>query len=208
MLKRIIFDIDNTLIKVPKTCDFAFQAILNKYNVNKTGRQLYQLVGKYEYITNNEYYKKDKLLKMINDDLKTKLPMKFLDECIDIYNNLDVDLCDDIYSTLEYLSLKYELVCLSNWFTDSQKARLKKVDILKYFDNVYGADIVPLKPIKKSYLSVLGNHQINECMMVGDSIKFDIEIPYEMGMQVCYINDKKHDKYLTIDKISKLKEML
>ena len=125
-----------------------------------------------------------------------------------MYNNLNTNVSNSIKETLEYLSKKYELVTLSNWFTFSQRERLKKVDIEKYFKEVYGTDIVPMKPTEESFLSVIGNNKPEECLMIGDNIKMDIEVPCEMGMNVYYLSKGKKTNYPSIEKLEDLKEML
>ena len=166
MIKRIIFDIDNTLIDFPDYID-GYQSVLDKYHVNKKAIDLYNAIGVYEECGKYQLYNKEELL-----------------------------------------SKKYELVTLSNWFTFSQKSRLKIAGIDKYFSNIYGTDIVPMKPKKEAFISVIGDKKIEECLMVGDNIAMDIEVPYKMGMNVYYLSKGKDSIYQSIEKIEDLKEML
>ena len=208
MIKRIIFDIDNTLIDFPETYKEGYQQVLDKYKVNKTYKELYDAIGVYEECGKYNKYTKEELLSVINKELDLNLNKEFLDDYFDMYNNLETNVSDNIKNTLEYLSKKYELVTLSNWFTFSQKERLKIAGIDKYFKEVYGTDIVPMKPTKESFLSVIGNHKIEECLMVGDNIEMDIKVPYELGMNVLYFSKGKNSKYPSINKFEELKEML
>lgn len=208
MIKRIIFDIDNTLIDFPKDYKIGYQQVLDKYYINKTYQDLYDAIGVYEECRKYDKYTKEDLLKVINEELKLELDMNFLIDYFDMYNNLQTNVSNSVKETLEYLSKKYELVTLSNWFTFSQKERLKKVGIDKYFKEIYGTDIVPMKPSKESYLSVIGNNKIEECLMIGDNLDMDIKIPYEIGMNVYYLNKGKDSRYPSIEKIEDLKEML
>lgn len=208
MIKRIIFDIDNTLIDFPVSYKEGYQQVLDKYKINKTYKDLYDAIGVYEECGKFDKYTKEDLLKVINQELNTNLDNNFLDDYFDMYNNLETYVSNNLKDTLEYLSNKYELVTLSNWFTFSQKERLKKVEIDNYFNEVYGTDIVPMKPTKESFLSVIGDKRIEECLMIGDNINMDIKVPYEMGMNVYYLNKGKDNRYPSIDKIEDLKEML
>ena len=81
-------------------------------------------------------------------------------------------------------------------------------EILDYFDEVYGTDIVPMKPRKESFMSVIGNLEPSECVMIGDNLKVDIEVPYELGFNVYHLNKFGTSKYPTIRKIEELKERL
>ena len=208
MIKRIIFDIDNTLIDFPETYKEGYQQVLDKYKVNKTYKELYDAIGVYEECGKYNKYTKEGLLSVINKELNLSLNKEFLDDYFDMYNNLETNVSNNIKNTLEYLSKKYELVTLSNWFTFSQKERLKIAGIDKYFKEVYGTDIVPMKPTKESFLSVIGNHKIEECLMIGDNIEMDIKVPYELGMNVLYFSKGKNSKYPSINKFEELKEML
>lgn len=125
-----------------------------------------------------------------------------------MYNNLTTHVSDGVKDTLDYLSKKYELVTLSNWFTFSQEVRLKKAGIYKYFTKVYGTDIVPMKPKKDAFMSVMGNKKFDECLMIGDNFNMDIKVPYEMGMNVYYLSKGIDSRYPSIDKLEELKEML
>ena len=207
MIKRIIFDIDNTLIDFPDYKE-GYQQVLDKYHTGKKAVELYNAIGVYEECGKYDKYTKEDLLKVINQELNLNLGNDFLEDYFDMYNNLNTNVSNSIKETLEYLSKKYELVTLSNWFTFSQKERLKKVNIDKYFKAVYGTDIVPMKPTEESFLSVIGNHKVEECLMIGDNIKMDIEVPYKLGMNVYYLSKGKKTNYPSIEKLEDLKEML
>ena len=207
MIKRIIFDIDDTLLHFPDNFEIYYNAALNKHNVNISAEKLYKAIGVYETCGKYTYYSKEDLLKLLNSELCLDLNISFIDDFFEIYKTIDTKAEKDVVDTLEYLSKKYELVALSNWFTELQESRLQNAGILKYFKKVYGADIVPMKPLKESYKSVIGDLKEEECVMIGDSILSDIKVPYEMGFKVYYLTDSE-SIYPTIKKISDLKEIL
>jgi len=208
MIKKIIFDVDDTLINFPYIYEEKTKEIFAKYGVDSNSGSLYEAVGEYELIQKNKYYDKEKLLETINNSLNIKLTNEFMNDFFEMYNKLVTPLEEGVIETLDYLKNKYELVVLSNWFTDSQKSRLKEAGILEYFSEVYGTDIVPMKPNKESFLSVIGDLKPEECVMVGDSIEADIKVPYEMGMNVFHLNKYGTSKYPTIRAIKDLKERL
>ena len=207
MIKRIIFDIDNTLIDFPDYKE-GYQQVLDKYHINKKAIDLYNAIGVYEECGKYDKYTKEDLLKVINQELNTNLDNNFLDDYFNMYNKLITPVSDSVKETLEYLSKNYELVTLSNWFAFSQISRLKVADIDKYFSNIYGTDIVPMKPGKESFMSVIADNKLEECLMIGDNVNMDIKVPYEMGMNVYYLSKGKASIYPSIDKIEDLKEML
>lgn len=208
MIKKIIFDIDDTLIDFPRQYVDGYQEVLNKYNLNINFMDLYNAIGKYETSGKYEYYDIDKLIKLVNSELNLNLDRKFSNDFFKMYDKLITPVSQSTIDTLEYLSKKYELVTLSNWFTSSQTNRLKEAGIFKYFTNVYGTDKVPMKPKKESFQSAMGNLKAEECVMVGDNFNVDIKVPKEMGLNVYYLSKNKKEGYNTINSISELKELL
>ncbi len=210
MIKKLIFDVDNTLIDFPKEYVRGYQEVLDKNNIKKSFIDLYNALGKYETCGLYKYYKIEDVLNLINKELGLNLDKKFSDDYFKMYDNLITPVSDSTIKTLEYLSKKYELVVLSNWFTKSQENRLRKAGLLKYFTKVYGTDIVPMKPLEDSFLSVVGDLKVEECAMIGDNFDVDIKVPYELGMNVFYLNKDgiKVPNITTIKSIDELKEML
>ena len=208
MIKKVIFDLDNTLMDFPKHYECVFKQVLDKFNVNIEPIDLYSAVGEYEKIGNYEYYTKENLIEVVNKVLNLNLGIDFVDEFFSMYDKLITPIPKETIETLKYLKNKYKLYIITNWFTDSQKSRLKEAGILEYFDEVYGTDIIPMKPRKECFMSVIGDLKPSECVMIGDNLEVDIKIPYEMGMQVYHLNKLGTSKYPTIRKIEDLKERL
>lgn len=208
MIKRIIFDIDNTLIDFPESYKEGYQQVLDKYNTGKTADELYDAIGVYEECGKYDKYDFDELLKVINEYLHLELDSNFLNDYFEMYNHLPTYVSDSVKETLEYLSNKYELVTLSNWFTASQEERLKYAGIDKYFTKVYGTDIVDMKPKEEAFKSVLGDYKVDECLMVGDSIKMDMEVPARLGMNVYHLCKNGKSIYPSISELEELKYLL
>ena len=208
MIKKVIFDIDNTLMDFPKNFEFGFKEVLNKHNVDIEPTLLYKAIGTYETSGKYTYYDKDEVVKVINKELNLNLDSDFIEDFFNMYNKLITPIPKETIDTLKYLKGKYKLSIISNWFTDSQKSRLNEAGILDYFDEIYGTDIIPMKPRKECFMSVVEDLKVEECVMIGDNLEVDIKVPYEMGMQVYHLNKFGTSKYPTIRKIEDLKEML
>src|SRR5574344_255154 len=129
MIKRIIFDVDNTLLDTNKDCIDAYKYYFKDSNIKPIN--LYNLIDKYE--SNGGNYNHDDLEQYIRNNLDSNFN---LNRMLSIYGNYGTLLNSNIINTLEYLSKKYELVILSNWYIDSQRNRLSKSGILKYFKDV------------------------------------------------------------------------
>jgi putative hydrolase of the HAD superfamily len=204
MIKRIIFDIDNTLLDTNKDAIDSYQEYFNKYHINYSAKDLYDLIEMYD--RNNGSYNKQDLEKFIANHSNITID---LNKLLKVYSVNSTLLSKDIPNTLNYLSKKYDLVCLTAWYEDSQASRLKKAHLLKYFNKIYGFETAGVKPDKKAFITALNGYLPNECLMVGDSINSDIKVASELGMNVYYLN-KNNTKvnYPQIKKISELKVRL
>jgi len=209
MIKKVIFDLDNTLMDWEDKYIFAITNVIDKLNLNYSEEKIKEIDDKLtEYENEYSLYEKEKFCDYLNKRCNTNLPYEFYDmlmeeqtKCYRMFTESEID-------TLEYLSKKYELIILSNWFTYTQKKRLENAGILKYFSKVSGGDERELKPSLKAF-DIVDNKK--ECVMVGDSIKNDILPAIEVGMKAILItknNARKDLRYRQIRKIEDLKEML
>ena len=209
MIKKVIFDLDNTLMDWKDEYIFAITNVINKLNLgysNEKIKEIDDVLTTYE----NEYsiYKNETFCNYLNKKCNTNLPIEFVDMLIEEQTKCYREFTPSEIDTLEYLGSKYELIVLSNWFTYTQKKRLENAGILKYFSLVSGGDERELKPSPKVF-DIIDNKK--ECIMIGDSIKNDILPAIELGMQAILItkkNIKKDLRYKQIRKLEDLKEML
>ena len=207
-MKAIIFDLDNTLIDWIDEYNNTIKVSLEKY-LDDVNNELVDLVnlGINEYDKKESTFTKEGLLKYINRYSNLNLPIEFVDmleslqcECAN-YDEKRIDV-------IKYLSQKYDLYLISNWFTKTQEKRLEKAGILRYFKKVYGADSNYFKPDKRAFKIVTDIYGVDNCISIGDSLKNDIEPCAKMGMRVIWKNDKSSNKYTTIKNIYELKEIL
>ena len=207
-MKRLIFYLDNTLILWKNEYREAMKNTVEHFNLDLDYAALDDLVEIYE-----NYYDKytiDNITELFNKQLNLNLTNEFTEYWLkELGNMADDDL--NIKPLLEYLKSKYELVVLTNWLKKSQLERLKKLDIDKYFINIYGGEEV-IKPNKEAYLKAIGNRNISDCIMIGDNLKVDIEGAVNIGLKAILVDIKDiypdSDKYTRIKNIHELKEML
>ena len=204
MIKRIIFDLDNTLIMWKDEYLKAVQKTIQKYNLNLDSKYVNDVIDKYE--TAHDYYDKKMFLDYINGFIEEKINMEFIDDFL--YN---IGFCsepnDKVIKVLEYLKQKYELIVLTNWFTEPQKNRLKNAKIDKYFKAIFGAEKYR-KPLKESFLEACGNNKPEECVMIGDNYDIDIIGANNAGLNVIYYNySKKQNNKLKLIEINDLEQL-
>lgn len=206
-MKRIIFDIDNTLIEWKDEYVSSIMNLLNKYKeyTKEDGIEIYNRLSYYG----------DNLDKLNIDDLVNRfkdlnISKEFLIDILESQKLCSEPVSKDVIDTLEYLSQKYELVILSNWFKDVQIKRMEIAGILKYFKEFYCNDEYVSKPNKEAFINALGNTLPSEAIMIGDNLDVDIIPAINLGIKGILITNKdiKSDKFITIKNISELKEML
>lgn len=213
MIKRLIFDVDNTLIEWKNeywlTLIKVFDELHIKYNEELiTG--IINSIDSYEEI--NEYYSRQKMLEHINKTTRCNFDMNFLNTVLKKFEKCVPNKDTKIINTLEYLSEKYELVILTNWFRDVQENRLKNFGILHFFNYVFAGETFKIKPNKESFFMAMEDRAPEECVMIGDNIIKDVQGAINVGMNSIYINPQlpkeEKENYRIINKIEELTEML
>lgn len=207
MIKRIIFDLDNTLIPWKKEYDQAIVKAYKDFNIDITSEELEEFI-KVLRAYENEYSKFDKelMIKHFNKNYKYGMPVNYIDRWMCYLKDMAF-VNEELVSTLEYLSSKYSLVVLTNWFHESQEERLKNAGIYKYFDCLYDGEEY-MKPIKEAFILAQGDYDASECVMIGDNVEIDLVVPKSMGMRTILVTNKDIEYEEKIDDINKLKEML
>ena len=218
MIKRLIIDIDDTLIDWDIEYDsIVVPKVLEELNMEYDPRyadDVTNAIAKYEEYY--EYYKIENMLDIIKKELNKDLPHNAVDVYLE--NVLEYATPDELpkqyIEILEYLSQKYELVALTNWFRDIQEERLKKVGINKYFKEVFGAENFKAKPNIESFNTARGDKEFSECVMIGDSFEKDVMGAINVGMKAIWVNkrgkqiDFENENIIEINKIEELREIL
>ena len=205
MIKKIIFDLDNTLIMNSKNMADNYELIVQKYNMNTTKEELYDVIGMYETRTNK--YKKEELLELINNYYKSNYSVEIVDDIIDCVSMWTYAASKELIDTLEYLSSKYELYVLSNFFLKSQETRLIGAGIYKYFKKVYSAEIWT-KPDERAFTQFFDDCNPSDCVMIGDNYIMDIEVPNKLGMKTILCNFNNKDISYDGVVITKIEELI
>ncbi len=185
MIKRLIFDVDGTLIT---GCNFTdtIKSTLKRIGIysNENMEKFKMAIPSYEREYDN-YNRKDYILHFSNalgyelDDTFVNIFIDELKKCIPIEN-------EQIKYTIKQLAQKYELVLLTNYFSNSQMNRLNNMGIGEYFKDCYGEKLI--KPNPMSYINACGKNKPEECVMIGDNYKLDIEGASKSGLHTIWVN--------------------
>lgn len=196
--KHIFFDLDDTLIKcseyfyvVEKIVAKKYLEFTDKYTVPEV-RKLFDIkqvnnIQKYGFGPDN--FKLS--LKQVGEDLLgEKFAENNLGEFVDgetsILYGSEIEMIDGAEDTVKYLYEKgYNLHILTKGVEHVQKDRVDRLPIKNYFLDYY---IVPRKE-QKEYLDILEKTKLSpdECFMVGNSPKGDINEAKKAGLYTVFI---------------------
>ena len=209
MIKRIIFDLDDTLIPWTRKYYLGLTKVAKKHGVKVKLKDLSKIADSID-IYEKEYpnFQRDNVKKMVSKISDIELTDDLMDVLIDWVGTSCVPKRKNkkLMDTLDYLSKKYELVVLTNFFTVAQEERLKRYGIRDYFTEVYGADNNS-KPNKDAYIMAANKNKLSECLSIGDNLINDYEKPIELGMEAIWLTKKKTNKR-SIKNINDLRRIL
>ena len=203
MIKKIIFDIDNTILDTYKDCIETYEEYIYDNQLNIKAQDIYDMFEEYEVSNGN--YLKDDLIKFISNKYGISYKEDELNNLLYLYSNHSTLINVNTINILQYLSSKYDVVALTNWYKDIQYKRLENVGVGKYFIKVYGIEDGK-KPDVKAFKNAIGNNLYSECVMIGDSLNSDINVAKELGMKTIYYN--KNCKNNHENEINNLDELL
>lgn len=128
MIKRLIFDVDGTIINIqgfnaPVEKTLKRLGIYSEDNFNKFLRAMKEYEEKYDA------YKKDNYISTFSNELGVELDDSFIKIFFEELEKFVPPKNTKLIDKIEELSKKYELVILTNYFKKSQMDRLNKMEI-------------------------------------------------------------------------------
>lgn len=192
MIKRVIFDLDNTLIKWKDEYWNAVNRTFDELNLKYSIKDINRIKQAVDYYEDGRYDRYDKKLmhKTLEKFLEYELPENFVDIWMkNLGDCAPSEVDENVLETLKYLKSKYDLVILTNWFKDSQIKRLKTCKIYDFFTNVYAAENFKMKPDKEAFTIAMGDFKNNECIVIGDSFKTDILGALNTNIKSIYLDN-------------------
>lgn len=212
MIKRVIFDLDDTLIPWDNNYFKDFIPVMKEYGVIDSKEDILKFIKAIDnYEKFNNIYDDKIFIEYINEMLNKNISKDFYDKLNVFFQTcIPKEIDKNVLETLEYLKDKYELVVLTNFFEELQVKRLENYGIKKYFIDIIGGNKY-IKPHKGSYLMACGKYDPSECVMIGDNYINDVEGATQNGLQAIYLNlkNKEVDKEITsISNLIELKNIL
>ena len=188
-MQKYIFDLDGTILHADWDMEDKFfkdnldNKLYEEFHNNgiKTILEYEEIHDKYDIDRLSDFYK-TKGMDVSKDFIK-----KWIDfTAYTMHDNIN----EKIYELFDILKEdNKEIILLTNWFGESQKGRLKRKNLLDYFDNIISGDIA-LKPNKECFDLAVLNTPKNECIMIGDNYHKDYLGALNYGMNAFLIDEE------------------
>lgn len=205
MIKKILFDIDGTLICNVDYIKYS-QAAFYEFGIHDDAA-IWTFNHSYEaYETAIGRYNRELFAKYMSNRIKWYLNQEFVDLLFKHLGKAVNGDPDELKKMLDRFD-KYELVIVSNFFEQVQKDRLTTLGINEYFTSYHGEDAC--KPRLKPFIEALGDTYPDECLMVGDRYDIDIKPAKTLGINTLQVGrDIKSVLDLTPEYIEDIEEHL
>ena len=187
MIKRLIFDVDGTLITGVNFID-SISETLRKLGLYSEDNVKLFLEGIKTYEQQHNNYNIKSYTEHFEQALKNKLPESFVFVFWGELKSAIPPKNDKLIDTISGLAKRYELVLLTNYFAISQLNRLNNMGIGSFFKECHGERCI--KPNKQAYLDACGDKKAEECVMIGDDPYLDIQRAREEGLSTILVNSK------------------
>ncbi len=200
----LLFDADNTLLDFTKASKDAFELVCKDFLIDYTPStfQTYQTL-------NHGVWKEFEKQQITAVELRTKRMSLFLN-AID-KKNIDPDIFSDRYmervvsasemyegvkELLGDLKKDYRLSIVTNGLKEAQRPRLKKLELMSYFESVVVSDEIGVaKPaiefFEYAYQSIPNPPPKTQMLMIGDSLNSDIKGGNNFGITTCWLSHGK-----------------
>jgi putative hydrolase of the HAD superfamily len=211
MIKHIFFDLDHTIWDFDRNAEETLHELYEIYKLRELG-----LLSAAEFITkyteNNHSLWAQYHLGLISKDLlraerfrKTfielgvhpdQVPHQFEEDYVKI-SPTKTNLFDGARKVLEYLQNKYTLHIISNGFKETTLTKMELSGLNPYFSNVIISEEVGVnKPDKAVFQYAIdkANAQVEESIMIGDSLEADIYGAQNFGMKAIFFNPQHKEK--------------
>lgn len=240
--KILIFDLDDTLIDNLENVRHAFTKMIETqdeyYNDNnfkrwyKLDKQFWKdwqdgLIELPEELKNETGKKSKEFLDWLRAQrvliyYNNKISLKEAINLNNIYMNAlteNVIAIDGAYETLEYLSNKgYYIIIATNGPKIATRDKLLKIKCIDFVNEILSADMFGyMKPNKEFFEGIekiLNNYNVDQYLMIGDSLKSDVGFAMKCNFDSCWFNkndDKLSNNYkptIIINKLYELKNIL
>lgn len=193
-VNRIIFDLDNTLLK--HNGDLETDMLCDILNVPRNSGLKEQMM---DFFCNNEKIIKNRLVskELIANIIEQFVPVlrQISSDGFTVLQRLkeieSISLMPGTIETLSYLQDKgYMLVVSTNWFLDHQTSVMTRLGILNYFERIYSWDNFYPKPDKRAMRRTLADTDPRNNVFIGDDVIADVHFAKSSGVRSVWFNTR------------------
>ncbi len=207
--KKILFDLDNTLIDDDENRKYAIKKILIERNEELNEKKIEDFIK-----LDNQFWK-DRAEGRIKDPYRfnskeEKTEWIRAQRFIKFFNNISFEegsninneyikyLSENIVpiknakSIIRYLYDKnYEIHIITNGPTNAVKNKLGKIDVLKYITCIFTAEEAGNMKPRHEFFEKIGDNKRENMLIVGDELEKDVAGGNKNGIDSCWLNMKK-----------------
>lgn len=220
MYKYLLFDLDNTLLDFTKAEARALKSTFEKFDIpyNEINVSLFRKYNlKYWSLFEEGKISKERLLVKIFEDFFASIdidkvnPDEFNTYYLDQLTNGSEEI-DYAYYLLEHIK-NYDISIITNGVSLTQRKRISKSRLNKYFNHLYISDEIGYQKPKVEFFDYvfkdLNIKDKKEVLLIGDSLTSDISGGIQYGIDTVWFNPKKTDSLVKPTYvINNLKELL
>lgn len=225
MIKAVFIDIDDTLLDFTKCAQYAMQESFRDFSLTFTqnmfpvfegiNTQLWKRLEKGE-ITKAELYGR-RWVTVLGKFGITHIDGDEFEQHFQKHISDSAEKVDGAEDLLRYLSSKYKLYAASNGPHEQQINRLKKADILLYFNGVFTSEMLGVQKPDKAFFDACFReiHNISPCeaVFIGDSLSADISGGKAYNMKTIWFNKnngtaEEFDPDCTVSSLFDIKNIL
>lgn len=197
--KILLFDLDNTLLNFTESEKTALPLVFKQFGFEMT-EEVYQVYKK----TNSKLWDAFENNKIQMEEISNS---RFCNTMAVFGERIDGEVWDIQYrkniceagclmphvkEVIKKLAETHRLFVATNGFTETQISRLKHAGILEYFEEVYTSQEIRQQKPNIAFFDYIKNHmkdfKLEDTLMIGDSLKNDIEGASLAGFDTCYIH--------------------
>lgn len=224
MIKVILWDIDGTLLDFLKA---EHEAIKKCFQIHELGECTDEMIARYSAI-NRKYWEKLERGEMSKGEILVKRFEEFFalegiqTDCAPLFNKeyqirLGDTICfrDNSYELVKGLKGRIKQYAVTNGTKVAQDRKLLKSGLIDLFDGVFISEEIGIEKPGIGFFEYvweqIGEYDLSEIMIVGDSLTSDIQGGNNAGIVCCWYNPagKMNDKNLRIDyEITDLQDIL
>jgi len=203
--KHIFFDLDRTIWNFDKNSIEVLKDIFSKYNLREKGIPSFDKFYSTYYEINHDLWDKYRIGAITKDFLSLErfwatLRHFNIDEKETAYSMSQdyvklspykTHLFPNSHEILKYLKEKYSLHLITNGFAEVQLIKIKESNLEQYFSEVIISEQTPWKKPNPAIFQYAMNQvdaSAEECIMIGDDIKADIQGAASVGMNQIWTN--------------------